>query len=92
MGKWTKWTRWSWGLVAALPLAVQAQSPSPSIDLKALDRDMTGARAQVLVLGSSPAVKDIKNMNDFIAAAKRAPGQMSFGTSDRKSTRLNSSH
>jgi len=52
MGKWTKW---SWGLVAAVPLAVpltvQAQSPSP-IDLTALDRDMTGARAQVLVLGT----------------------------------------
>jgi hypothetical protein len=45
MGKWTKW---SWGLVAALPLAVPAQS----IDLTALDRDMTGARAQVLVLGT----------------------------------------
>lgn len=50
MGKWTKW---GWGLVAAVPLAVpltvQAQSP---IDLTALDRDMTGARAQVLVLGT----------------------------------------
>jgi hypothetical protein len=44
-----KWAKWSWGLIAALPLAVQAQSP---VDLTVLDRDMTGARAQVLVLGT----------------------------------------
>lgn len=42
-----KWTRWSWGLIAALPFAVQAQ-----VDLKALDHGMTGPRAQVLVLGT----------------------------------------
>jgi hypothetical protein len=44
MGKWTKWT---WGVIAALPLAAQAQ-----IDLTTLDRDMAGPRAQILVLGS----------------------------------------
>jgi hypothetical protein len=43
------WTKWRWGLAAALPLAVQAQS---QIDLAALDRDMVGPRAQVLVLGT----------------------------------------
>jgi hypothetical protein len=42
-----KWTRCTWGLVAALPLAAHAQ-----VDLTALDRDMAGPRAQVLVLGT----------------------------------------
>lgn len=44
MGKWTKWIL---GLVVACPLAAQAQ-----VDLTALDRDMVGPRAQVLVLGT----------------------------------------
>jgi hypothetical protein len=44
MGKWTKWV---WGLIAAFPFAAQAQ-----VDLKALDRDMAGPRAQILVLGT----------------------------------------
>jgi hypothetical protein len=44
-----KWTKWTWGLIAALPLAAQAQ---PQIDLTTLDRDMAGPRAQVLVLGT----------------------------------------
>lgn len=48
MGKWTKWT---WGLIAALPLAAQVQA-QPQIDLTALDRGMVGPRAQVLVLGT----------------------------------------
>src|SRR4051812_23912575 len=47
MGKWTKW---GWGLIAALPLAVQAQVAQ--LDLTTLDRDMVGPRAQVLVLGT----------------------------------------
>ncbi|RFP16210.1 MULTISPECIES: DUF5694 domain-containing protein [unclassified Duganella] len=38
---------WICGLAAALPVLAQAQ-----IDLKALDRDMAGPRAQVLVLGT----------------------------------------
>ena len=44
MGKWTKWIC---GVVATFPLAAQAQ-----VDLAALDRDMVGPRAQVLVLGT----------------------------------------
>jgi hypothetical protein len=44
MGQWTKWT---WGFIAAIPFAAQAQ-----LDLTALDRDMAGPRAQVLVLGT----------------------------------------
>ncbi len=44
MGNWTKWI---WGVVAAVPFAAQAQ-----VDLTALDRDMVGPRAQVLVLGT----------------------------------------
>jgi hypothetical protein len=44
-----KWGTWTWGLIAALPIAAQAQSP---IDLTTLDRDMAGSRAQVLVLGT----------------------------------------
>jgi hypothetical protein len=48
MGKWAKWT---WGVIAALPLAAQAQAQS-QIDLTTLDRDMAGPRAQVLVLGT----------------------------------------
>jgi hypothetical protein len=42
-----KWTNWIWGLIATLPFAAQAQ-----VDLAALDRDMVGPRAQVLVLGT----------------------------------------
>jgi hypothetical protein len=45
MGKWWKW--WKWGMIAALPLAAQAQG-----DLSTLDRGMSGPRAQVLVLGT----------------------------------------
>src|SRR5262245_17297356 len=37
---------WMWGLALTLPLAAQAQ-----VNLK-LDRDMTGSRAKVLVLGT----------------------------------------
>lgn len=44
MGTWTKWI---WGVIAAFPFAAQAQ-----VDLAALDRDMAGPRAQVLVLGT----------------------------------------
>ena len=40
-------TKWILGLIAVLPLAAQAQ-----LDLAALDRDMVGPRAQVLVLGT----------------------------------------
>jgi len=43
----SNWTRMVCGLIAAAPLAAQAQ-----IDLATLDRDMTGPRAQVLVLGT----------------------------------------
>ncbi|MCU6434021.1 DUF5694 domain-containing protein [Undibacterium sp. Jales W-56] len=43
----SKWTKWVWGLIAAVPFAAQAQ-----VDLRALDRDMAGPRAQVLVLGT----------------------------------------
>jgi len=43
--------QWIWGLITLLPLAVPAQAQS-HIDLTALDRDMTGPRAQVLVLGT----------------------------------------
>ena len=46
MGRWPKW---GWGLIAALPLWVQAQT---QVDLTTLDRDMAGPRSQVLVLGS----------------------------------------
>lgn len=41
------WTNRMAGLLAALPLAAQAQ-----VDLTALDREMAGPRAQVLVLGT----------------------------------------
>lgn len=44
MGNWTKWI---FGLMAACPLAAQAQ-----VDLTSLDRDMVGPRAQILVLGT----------------------------------------
>lgn len=44
MGKWTKWI---WGLIVTFPFVAQAQ-----VDLTALDRDMVGPRAQVLVLGT----------------------------------------
>ncbi|MCD9032188.1 DUF5694 domain-containing protein [Luteimonas sp. Y-2-2-4F] len=43
----TRWAKWIAGLALAAPLAAQAQ-----VDLGALDRDMTGPRAQVLVLGT----------------------------------------
>jgi hypothetical protein len=42
-----QWTTWIWGIIATVPLAVQAQ-----IDLTVLDSDMAGPRAQVLVLGT----------------------------------------
>jgi len=42
-----RWTKWGWWLALAVPVAVQAQ-----VDLTTLDQDMTGPRAQVLVLGS----------------------------------------
>jgi hypothetical protein len=41
--------KWIWGLIAAVPIAAQAQA---QIDLTTLDRDMVGPRAQVLVLGT----------------------------------------
>jgi hypothetical protein len=41
--------KWMWGLIAAVPIAAQAQA---QIDLTTLDRDMVGPRAQVLVLGT----------------------------------------
>jgi hypothetical protein len=41
------WTKWTWGIIAAFPFAALAQ-----VDLTALDRDMVGPRAQVLVLGT----------------------------------------
>jgi hypothetical protein len=44
MGKWTKWI---WGVIAAFPCTALAQ-----VDLAALDRDMVGPRAQILVLGT----------------------------------------
>jgi hypothetical protein len=40
-------TRWIWTFLVTLPFAAQAQ-----INLAALDRDMVGPRAQVLVLGT----------------------------------------
>lgn len=43
MGSWRRLSGW----IAALPLAAQAQ-----VDLNALDRDMAGPSAQVLVLGT----------------------------------------
>lgn len=42
-----QWKKLVWGMIAAVPLAAQAQ-----VDLTALDRDMAGPRAQVLVLGT----------------------------------------
>ncbi|MRW92790.1 hypothetical protein GJ699_22585 [Duganella sp. FT80W] len=39
--------KWAWMVMAALPLVAQAQG-----ELSALDRDMAGPRAQVLVLGT----------------------------------------
>lgn len=44
MGKWNKVV---WGALAAAPLVAQAQ-----VDLTKLDRDMTGPKSQVLVLGT----------------------------------------
>lgn len=43
----SKWTKWIFGLMAACPLAAQAQ-----VDLASLDRDMVGPRAQIMVLGT----------------------------------------
>ena len=43
----SNWTPWAIGLIATFPMTVHAQ-----IDLKALDRDMVGPRAQILVLGT----------------------------------------
>jgi len=43
----SKRAKWIWGLIAAFPFVAQAQ-----VDLRALDRDMAGPRAQVLVLGT----------------------------------------
>lgn len=42
-----RWAKWGWLLALAGPAVVQAQ-----VDLTALDRDMAGPRAQVLVLGT----------------------------------------
>lgn len=42
-----KGMKWMWSLALAIPFATQAQ-----VDLAALDRDMTGPRAQVLVLAT----------------------------------------
>lgn len=42
-----KWMTWIVGLMLGFPLTTQAQ-----VDLTALDRDMVGPRAQVLVLGT----------------------------------------
>lgn len=47
LGRKSTWAKWLCGWSASLALAAQAQ-----IDLTALDRQMTGPRAQVLVLGS----------------------------------------
>lgn len=41
------WSRWTWAIVAALPLLAQAQ-----VSLKGLDKDMAGPRSKVLVLGT----------------------------------------
>jgi len=46
------WTYRLCGLLAALPLAAQAQLAADTLDLGTLDREMTGPRAQVLVLGT----------------------------------------
>jgi hypothetical protein len=51
----SKWAKWTWCVIAALPLAVQVQAQVQAqsrIDLTTLDRDMAGPRAQVLVLGT----------------------------------------
>lgn len=45
--RWTEWMRWL-ALALLVPAAAQAQ-----VDLTALDRDMTGPRTQVLVLGTT---------------------------------------
>ena len=54
------WTKLICATLATLPLAAQAQG-----DLGALDRDMTGPRAQVLVLGTV----HLRNKKDFTAAS-----------------------
>jgi hypothetical protein len=69
--------KWRWGVIAALPLAAQVQAQS-QIDLTALDRDMVGPRAQVMVLGTvhlryMPKSFDPKALNgvlDKLAAFK----------------------
>jgi Family of unknown function (DUF5694) len=43
----SKWPKWICGLIATCALTAQAQ-----VDLTVLDRDMTGPRAKVLVLGT----------------------------------------
>lgn len=53
-----KWTKCTWGLIAAFPFAAHAQ-----VDLTALDRDMAGTRAQVLVLGTVHLQSMPKNFN-----------------------------
>ena len=40
-------SKWVWSVIAAMPLAAQAQ-----VNLKGLDRDMDGPRAQIMVLGT----------------------------------------
>ncbi|MBJ7311717.1 DUF5694 domain-containing protein [Rugamonas sp. CCM 8940] len=42
-----KWTKWLCSVIVTVPLAAQAQ-----VNLKGLDRDMAGPRAQILVLGT----------------------------------------
>ncbi len=44
----TNWINWTWAIIAAVPLAAQAQ-----VDLRQFDRDMVGPRAQILVLGTA---------------------------------------
>lgn len=44
-----RWARWGWALALAGPAAALALA---QVDLTALDQDMTGRRAQVLVLGT----------------------------------------
>ena len=45
----SRWTKWVWGTIASCVLAGQAAA---QVDLSALDRDMVGPRAQILVLGT----------------------------------------
>jgi hypothetical protein len=73
------WKKWTWACIAVLPIAAQAQS---RLDLTTLDRNMSGTRAQVLVLGTmhlrsmppdfNPAVLDkvLDKVLDRLAAFK----------------------